>query len=78
MHSSKTLGRTLHEEVKFDRSRVTSVDWATYPILSGLRKYRLSKSLCSTIPKFPPLARVKPLLRPWPRLWRMRFSTQRE
>lgn len=30
----QTLGRTLHEEVKFDRSRVTSVDWASYPILS--------------------------------------------
>ena len=29
----QTLSRTLHEEVKFDRTRVTSVDWATYPIL---------------------------------------------
>jgi CO/xanthine dehydrogenase Mo-binding subunit len=29
----QTLSRTLHEEVKFDRSRVTSVDWMTYPIL---------------------------------------------
>jgi nicotinate dehydrogenase subunit B len=29
----QTLSRTLHEEVKFDRSRVTSVDWAGYPIL---------------------------------------------
>ena len=29
----QTLSRTLHEEVKFDRSRVTSVDWSTYPIL---------------------------------------------
>ena len=27
------LSRTLHEEVQFDRSRVTSVDWASYPIL---------------------------------------------
>ena len=24
----------MHEEVKFNRSRVTSVDWASYPILS--------------------------------------------
>ena len=23
----------LHEEVKFDRSRVTSVDWASYPVI---------------------------------------------
>jgi CO/xanthine dehydrogenase Mo-binding subunit len=30
----QTLSRALHEEVKFDRSRVTSVDWATYPILT--------------------------------------------
>jgi CO/xanthine dehydrogenase Mo-binding subunit len=29
----QTLSRTLHEEVTFNRSRVTSVDWATYPIL---------------------------------------------
>jgi len=29
----QTLSRTLHEEVKFDGSRVTSVDWASYPIL---------------------------------------------
>ena len=30
----QTLSRTLYEEVAFDRSRVTSVDWASYPILS--------------------------------------------
>ena len=30
----QTLSRALHEEVKFDRSRVTSVDWASYPILT--------------------------------------------
>lgn len=29
-----TLSRTLHEEIQFERSRVTSVDWASYPILS--------------------------------------------
>ena len=29
----QTLSRALHEEVKFDRSRVTSVDWSSYPIL---------------------------------------------
>ena len=28
-----TLSRTLHEEIAFDRARVTSVDWAGYPIL---------------------------------------------
>jgi CO/xanthine dehydrogenase Mo-binding subunit len=30
----QTLSRTLHEEVVFDRDRVTSVDWARYPILT--------------------------------------------
>jgi len=30
----QTISRTLHEEVTFDRSRVTSVDWASYPILA--------------------------------------------
>jgi CO/xanthine dehydrogenase Mo-binding subunit len=27
------LSRTLHEEVTFDRNRVTAVDWGSYPIL---------------------------------------------
>jgi nicotinate dehydrogenase subunit B len=30
----QTLSRTLHEEVTFDKSRVTSVDWARYPLLT--------------------------------------------
>ena len=30
---TQTLSRALHEEVQFDSSRVTSVDWASYPIL---------------------------------------------
>ncbi len=30
----QTLSRTLTEELKFDRSRVTSLDWETYPILT--------------------------------------------
>ena len=29
----QTLSRTLHEETTFDRSRVTSVDWASYRLL---------------------------------------------
>ncbi len=29
----QTISRTLLEEVKFDRSRVTSTDWSSYPIL---------------------------------------------
>jgi len=30
----QTLSRTLIEELKFDRSMVTSLDWASYPILT--------------------------------------------
>ena len=30
----QTLSRTLHEEVVYDRDRVTTVDWASYPILT--------------------------------------------
>jgi CO/xanthine dehydrogenase Mo-binding subunit len=30
----QTLSRSLHEEVQFGRSRVTSVDWNSYPILT--------------------------------------------
>jgi CO/xanthine dehydrogenase Mo-binding subunit len=30
----QTLSRSLHEEVTFDRARVTSLDWASYPILT--------------------------------------------
>jgi CO/xanthine dehydrogenase Mo-binding subunit len=29
----QTLSRALHEEVTFDRTHVTSLDWASYPIL---------------------------------------------
>jgi len=30
----QTVSRTLIEDLKFDRSTVTSLDWASYPILS--------------------------------------------
>jgi len=30
----QTVSRTLKEELKFDRSMVTSLDWASYPILT--------------------------------------------
>jgi CO/xanthine dehydrogenase Mo-binding subunit len=29
----QTLSRTLHEEVTFDKSHVTSTDWVRYPLL---------------------------------------------
>ena len=30
----QTLSRAIHEEVTFDRARVTSVDWSSYPVLT--------------------------------------------
>ena len=30
----QTLSRALHEDVVFDRRRVTTLDWASYPILT--------------------------------------------
>ena len=30
----QTVSRVLKEQVRFDRSRVTSIDWASYPILT--------------------------------------------
>ena len=44
----QTLSRTLFEEVTFDRSRVTSTDWSSYPILTFPRRsearHRLDRS----------------------------------
>ena len=39
----QTISRVLMEEVMFDRSRVVSVDWASYPILrfSGVPKINI-------------------------------------
>jgi CO/xanthine dehydrogenase Mo-binding subunit len=50
----QTLSRTLHEEVKFDRSRVTSVDWAGYPILRFPEAPLLEVALIDR-PELPPL-----------------------
>src|SRR5260370_39097421 len=30
----QTLSRALHEEIVYDRDRVTTVDWASHPILN--------------------------------------------
>jgi CO/xanthine dehydrogenase Mo-binding subunit len=50
----QTLSRTLHEEVKFDRSRVTSVDWASYPILTFPEAPPIEVALLDR-PELPPL-----------------------
>ena len=50
----QTLSRALHEEVKFDRSRVTSVDWASYPILTFPEMPAIEVALIDR-PNLPPL-----------------------
>ncbi len=50
----QTLSRTLHEETTFDRSRVTSVNWTTYPLLRFPEVPRLDIDLIQRIDQ-PPL-----------------------
>jgi nicotinate dehydrogenase subunit B len=50
----QTLSRALMEEVKFDRSRVTSVDWSSYPIIRFSEVPKLDIELIDR-PTQPPL-----------------------
>ena len=50
----QTLSRALHEEVQFDRSRVTTVDWASYPILIFPEAPAIEVALIDR-PELPPL-----------------------
>jgi nicotinate dehydrogenase subunit B len=50
----QTLSRALHEEVRFDRSKVTSVDWANYPILTFPEAPPVQVALIDR-PELPPL-----------------------
>jgi nicotinate dehydrogenase subunit B len=50
----QTLSRALREEVKFDRSRVTSLDWSSYPILRFPEVPPVEVALINR-PEFPPL-----------------------
>lgn len=50
----QTISRVLMEEVKFDRARVTSVDWAGYPILRFSDVPRIEIELVDR-PSEPPL-----------------------
>jgi CO/xanthine dehydrogenase Mo-binding subunit len=50
----QTLSRTLYEETQFDKSRVTSVDWASYPLLRFPEVPRLDIELVQRLDQ-PPL-----------------------
>jgi len=61
----QTLSRTLHEEVKFDLARVTSVDFASYPILSFPEVPDIAIDLVVR-PTEPPLSGGEPASTPVP------------
>lgn len=50
----QTLSRALHEEVIYDRERVTTVDWASYPILTFPEVPRLEFEMIQRLDQ-PPL-----------------------
>jgi len=50
----QTLSRALHEEVKFDRSHVTTIDWVSYPILTFPEMPAIEVALIDR-PALPPL-----------------------
>jgi len=50
----QTLSRVLMEEVKFDRARVTSTDWSSYPILTFSAAPKIRIDLIDR-PREPPL-----------------------
>ena len=50
----QTLSRAMHEEVKFDKSRVTSLNWASYPILKMQEVPQIEVALLDR-PMLPPL-----------------------
>ena len=51
---------TLYESVTFDETRVTSIDWATYPICGSIRCRTASRSILSTGRVFPSSVPAKP------------------
>ena len=55
----QTVSRTLKEELTWDRSRVTSVDWASYPILTFLEVPEVEIELVSR-PTEPPWGAGEP------------------
>jgi CO/xanthine dehydrogenase Mo-binding subunit len=59
----QALSRTLFEEVQFDRSAVTSVDWATYPILEIQDAPEAIEVVLIDRPEVPPTGAGEPTMR---------------
>ncbi len=60
------LSRTLFEEVRFDRNAVTSVDWATYPILDIGDAPESIEVVLINRPELAPTGAGEPSMRPIP------------
>jgi CO/xanthine dehydrogenase Mo-binding subunit len=58
------ISRTLWEEVQFDRSSVTSVDWLTYPILDIADTPTAIDVVLINRPDIPPTGAGEPSIRP--------------
>ena len=58
------VSRTLWEEVKFDGSNVTSVDWMSYPILDITETPETIEVVLINHPELPPTGAGEPSIRP--------------
>ena len=50
----QTASRTLHEEVKFDTSNVTTADWTSYPLLRMDETPAIINTILIPNPQIPP------------------------
>ena len=58
------LSRAMHEEVKFSPENVTSIDWATYPILDITERPHQIDAVLINRPDQPPGGAGEPAMRP--------------
>ena len=71
----QALSRTLHEEVTFDGTHVTSVDWSSYPILRFPEAPAIQVALLDH-PDQPPFGAGEAAGTPSRRRWRTPSSTR--
>ena len=62
--SSRASAATIWEEVKFDNKSVTSVDWATYPILDIAETPERIDVVAINHPELPPTGAGEGSIRP--------------
>ncbi len=72
----QATSRSLWEEVRFDRQKVTSVDWETYPILDITEAPEKIDIVLLDHPEIPPTGAGEPSSRPVAAASPMRSSTR--